>query len=226
MTKHTSPICHFQLGLLRHCALLFLFACLLGGCQTAYYSAMEKFGFEKRDILVDRVDEARDAQDEASKQFESALAEFTALTNYDGADLADQYKALKKSFEKSKSRAETVSERINAVDRVGKDLLKEWTQEIDQYTNQSLKSTSQTQLRQTQVRFEQLLGAMRSAESRMSPVLAAFQDRVLFLKHNLNARALTALRGDVSAVESDVDALIVEMRRSIREADAFIAEMR
>lgn len=199
---------------------------LLSGCQTAYYNTMEKFGIEKRDILVDRVGDAREAQAEASEQFESALAEFTALTEHDGGDLADQYQSLKKAFEKSQGRAEAVTERIDSVERVGTDLLKEWAEEIEQYTNQSLKSTSQTQLSQTQVRFQQLLSAMRSAESRMPPVLSAFQDRVLFLKHNLNARALTALKGDVAAVESDVGALISEMRRSIREADAFIAEMR
>jgi uncharacterized protein YecA (UPF0149 family) len=211
---------------LRGLTMVVLATCFLSGCQTAYYTTMEKFGIEKRDILVDRVEDAREAQTEASEQFESALEAFTTLTDYDGADLAEQYQTLKKSFEKSQSRAEEVTERIDSVERVGQDLLKEWAQEIEQYTNQSLKSTSQTQLNQTQVRFQQLVSAMRSAESRMPPVLSAFQDRVLFLKHNLNARALTALRGDVAAVESDVGALISEMRRSIREADAFIAEMR
>ena len=40
-----------------------LFAALvLTGCSTVYYNTMEKLGFEKRDILVDRVENARDAQ--------------------------------------------------------------------------------------------------------------------------------------------------------------------
>ena len=40
-------------------------ATLLAGCETAYYSAMEKVGFAKRDILVSRVESARDSQQEA-----------------------------------------------------------------------------------------------------------------------------------------------------------------
>jgi nitrogen fixation-related uncharacterized protein len=32
-----------------------------GGCSKAYYGAMEKVGIHKRDILVDRVEGARDA---------------------------------------------------------------------------------------------------------------------------------------------------------------------
>ena len=46
---------------------------LLGACSQAYYGAMEKVGIHKRDILVDRVEAARDAQSEAQKQFTSAL---------------------------------------------------------------------------------------------------------------------------------------------------------
>lgn len=45
--------------------LFFLLALCLGGCSSAYYKTMENFGVEKRDILVDRVEEARDAQDDA-----------------------------------------------------------------------------------------------------------------------------------------------------------------
>ena len=35
---------------------------LLSGCQSAYYGAMEKVGKHKRDIMVDRVSEAKDSQ--------------------------------------------------------------------------------------------------------------------------------------------------------------------
>ena len=38
---------------------------LVSGCETAYYSAMEQVGVHKRDILVDRVDEASEAQEDA-----------------------------------------------------------------------------------------------------------------------------------------------------------------
>jgi len=54
---------------------------LSAGCQKAYYSTMEAFGTHKRDILVDRVTDARDAQNEAKEQFASALEEFSAVLN-------------------------------------------------------------------------------------------------------------------------------------------------
>ena len=56
----------------------------------------------------------------------------------------------------------------------------------------------------------------------MDPVLQAFRDQVLFLKHNLNARAIASLESTVGAIEGDVQSLIDELGRSIREADAFL----
>ena len=67
---------------------------LTGGCQKAYYSTMEKFGVHKRDIMVDRVAEARDSQHDAKNQFQSALDQFSQVLNYRGGSLEDKYKTL------------------------------------------------------------------------------------------------------------------------------------
>ena len=57
----------------------------------------------------------------------------------------------------------------------------------------------------------------------MDPVLAKFKDQVLFLKHNLNAQAISSLKGELVSVEGNVELLIKELNASIKEADAFIA---
>ncbi len=59
----------------------------------------------------------------------------------------------------------------------------------------------------------------------MQPVLNSFQDQVLYIKHNLNLSAIAALEGEAIVIESNVDALIADMNRSIAEADAFIKVM-
>ena len=183
---------------------------------------MEKFGVEKRDILIERVEEARGSQSEASEQFESALEAFTSLTNFKGGALESQYNSMKKAYERSVDKADAVTKRINSVERVGKDLLIEWREEITQYSDPHLKRQSQAQLDHTKARFDLLLSNMRTAEKGMSPVLTAFNDRVLYLKHNLNASALKALRSDVGVVQADVALLVRQMQQSIQSADEFI----
>ncbi len=200
-------------------------ALLMAGCQTAYYSTMEGLGFEKRDILVDRVEEARDAQQDAKVQFESALEQFIAVTDYRGSDLENQYRNLKSEFEDSEDRAKAVRRRIDDVERVAEDLFDEWDAELDQYSDANLRRASADQLRRTQTSYRQLMQAMRRAESKIDPVLRAFRDRVLFLKHNLNAQAIASLKTNRAAVESDIQALIRDMNQSITEADRFVQSM-
>jgi hypothetical protein len=198
---------------------------VITGCQSTYYKTMEVFGYEKRDIMVDKVQETRDAQEQAQKQFVSALDQLTELTNYKGSDLEKQYNKLKDQYQKSQSKAAAVSGKIAQVEQVSKDLFKEWNQEIKQYTNENLKQSSIESLNKTQEKYEGLIVAMKRAESKIPPVLNALKDQVLFLKHNLNAQAVASLQSELTTIENDVEMLIKEMQAAISEADAFIAQM-
>ena len=206
----------------RHMALLGVVLTLLAGCQTAYYSTLETFGYHKRDLLVSRVQDARDSQHEAKEQFESALEKFSSVLQFHGGKLEDQYKQLKTELEQSETSAKAVRNRIEAVENVSKALFKEWEAELEQYDNDKLRRASAQQLTQTRKRYTPLIGAMRRAESKIDPVLAAFRDQVLFLKHNLNAQAIASLQGELVSIESDIASLIKEMEASIAEADSFI----
>jgi len=200
-------------------------ALFLGSCSSAYYSAMEQIGVHKRDILVDRVEEARDSQEEAKVQFSSALEQFSTLLNFDGGDLQRTYETLEGEFEESESRAKDVSDRIRAVESVSADLFEEWEEELTLYTNQDLRRSSENSLRETRVRYNQLIKAMYTAETKMKPVINAFRDQVLFLKHNLNSRAIASLRSELITIEGDISQLISDMEASIAESNRFLTEM-
>lgn len=198
---------------------------LLSGCQTAYYGTMEKFGIHKRDILVDRVKDARDSQEASKEQFRTALERFSDVIGFKGGALQDKYDKLSKEFTRCEERAQGVHDHIKDVEDVGSALFKEWKAELRQYNNDKLRDSSEQKMKETQKHYQALLGAMKKAESKMNPVLDAFRDQVLFLKHNLNAQAVAALQDDLTKVESEVASLIKDMERSIREADSFINAM-
>lgn len=197
----------------------------VSGCQTAYYKTMEKFGVHKRDILVDRVAEARDSQEETKEQFQSALQEFSSVLNFHGGDLEEKYKVLKAELDRSESKAEKVHDRIASVESVSEALFEEWQEELEQFNNPSLRASSERQLYDTRQQYSQLITAMKNAERKIDPVLVAFRDQVLFLKHNLNAQAINSLRSEFQSVETEITALIKEMEVSIAEANAFISAM-
>ena len=88
----------------------------LSGCQSAYYAAWEKVGVEKRDILVDRVENAKESQEDAQEQFSSALEAFSAAVAFDGGELEDVYDSLNSQYEDSVAASEEVSARIDKVE--------------------------------------------------------------------------------------------------------------
>ena len=207
--------------------LLAVAACVaLSGCQSAYYGAWEKLGVEKRDILVDRVENAKESQEEAQEQFADALEEFSALINFNGGELEDVYDELNGEFQDSQAAAADVTARIDKVESVAEALFSEWEDELEKYDSDKLRRSSAEKLRATRRQYETMIKAMRKAESRMEPVLTALQENVLYRKHNLNASAVGALEGELKTIQQDVSRLINEMKASVAESDAFIRTMK
>jgi hypothetical protein len=186
---------------------------------------MEQVGQHKRDILRSRIEAGREDQQEAQEQFRTTYERFAEAARFDGGNLEAVYNRLNAEFERSEDRAEDVRERIDSIERVASDLFSEWQDEIEQYQSARLRSESEQSLRETRGRYTQLINAMKRAESKMPPVLNAFRDQVLFLKHNLNARAVAALEGTLGQIEDDVASLIRDIDVSIREAENFLSRL-
>jgi len=199
---------------------------ILAGCASANYAFWNKLGYEKRDILVSRVEKAKDSQEAAKEQFKTTMQRFQELTNFNGGDLEAMYKKLSGEYDASVSRANAVRDKIASVDSVAQDMFKEWKNELSEYQNPDLRAKSEQELNDSKQHYATLIAAMRQSEAKMDPVLKAFHDQVLFLKHNLNAAAVSSLQATATGINSDVQALIKDMENSINEANAFIAQMK
>jgi len=198
---------------------------LLSACSSTQYAVMEKFGIHKREILVDRVEDARDSQQQAKEQFANALEEFSAVLNFQGGALEEKYKTLNSVLEESEEHAQKVRDRIDKVEDVAEALFDEWEDELKLYSSDSLRRSSAKKLKETRSHYQSLMTAMQRAEAKIEPVLTPLRDQVLYLKHNLNAQAIASLQSELGRVEGDVSALIREMEAAIREADAFIVRL-
>lgn len=183
---------------------------------------MEKVGYHKRDIMVDRVKAAKESQEDAQKEFSSALEEMQALLNHNGGNLEKAYNKAKDEYESAQSAADDVSNRINKVEDVAEALFDEWQTEIGEISKASLRRNSETKLKETRRSYEQLIKTMRRAESKMPPILTAMKDNMLYLKHNLNAQAIGAIKGEFASLQTDISGLIKEMNKSIQESTRFI----
>ena len=197
----------------------------LTGCQSAYYSAMEQVGYHKRDIMVDRVEDAKESQQDAQEEFTSALEALSSLTNFSGGDLEDMYNQINDKYQDSEKAAQNVSDRIAAIEDVSDALFAEWQSELDLYTSASLRRSSEQKLRETKSSYQTMLSAMKRAEKKMDPVLNTLRDNTLYLKHNLNASAVGSLQGEFMSLEKDIAYAIKQMNAAIAESDKFLAQL-
>lgn len=204
-------------------------ALTLVGCSStvekAKYAAWEKVGVHKRDILVDRIQDTAEAQEEAKQEFKSAYEELATLIKVDDKGLADKYKKVSAAYERSENSSEKLKDHIASVDRVAKNLFTEWEQELGQYTSESLRKNSATNLAKTKKRYAAIYKAMQDSYNTIPPVLNILRDNTLYLKHNLNANAISSMQGEVKSIKGKVNILIKEMEASITESQQFISQM-
>ena len=198
---------------------------LVVGCSSAYYATMEKLGWEKRDLLVSRVEAARDSQDQAKTEFKDALEQFRSVVKVESGKLEESYDKVRAAYEDADARATDVRNRVDAVENVGGALFREWSDEIEGMKDAGLRTRSRQLRKESLGRYERMLAAMKKAAGSMTPVLDTMRDQVTFMKHNLNAKAVNAMRGSLADIEGDVGRLLKDMERSIAEADAFISDL-
>ncbi len=206
--------------------LLVLVALSLNACATVQYSALEKIGIEKRDILIDRVEDARDAQEDTRVELVSAYEALSTLIGHDGGELEKRYKALDRAVDRAEDARDDLDGRLTSIDRVSTDLFDEWQDELKLYSSDTLRQDQTQKLAAARRQYAAMRQRMQTARDRVDPVMGVLQDNRLFLKHSLNAQALSALRSQAGVIEADVQALIRDMQAAIAEADAFIANMR
>ena len=188
-------------------------------------NAMEKVGVHKRDIMVDRVKKARDTQNETKQQFVTAMEQFKSVVNFKGGDLEKEYKKLSATLQRSEDKANEVRDRIKAVEDVSDALFDEWRAEIAQYNSDKLRRASKQKLDLTLSKYNTLIKAMKKAEAKLEPALIPLRDQVLFMKHNLNAKAIAGLSAEVVSVQANVDKLVKEMEIATAQADSFISAL-
>ena len=196
----------------------------ISGCRSTYYAMWESLGKEKRHLLRDEVEQAREDQAEASEDFKDALTRVKELTDFQGGELENVYLQLKDDYNDCEQRAAIIDERIANVEQIAADLFAEWETEIGQMSNATFRASSRRSLARTRERYHQLQRAMVRARERMDPVLIRLKDYVLYLKHNLNAQAVGALGAEMGHIEADVDVLIRDIERSIQAADTFLKD--
>ncbi|MES3036444.1 MAG: DUF2959 family protein [Bdellovibrionota bacterium] len=203
---------------------------LIGSCanpikkavNNVKYSAYEAIGMEKRDLFKKEVKNVKKDQEQTGESFKDALEELKAIYGFDGGKLERQYKKLNSSYEDAEKRANEVHASVARLSTVATDLFTEWRKEIGEMDSADLRAKSMASLGETEKKYESFFKSLKKSEAKMDPVLRKLKDQVIFMKHNLNAQAITGLKNESAKIEGDIDALIKDMNSSIAQGDDII----
>jgi len=206
-------------------SLLFVLACanpIEKAVNKVKYSAWETIGVEKRDLFKREVSNVKEEQEDTQEAFKDALERLKEVYAFDGGNLEREQKRLSAAYEAAAEEAKEVREKIEKVDQVATDLFHEWEDEIEEIKTRDLRRRSTKQLSETKKRYSELHRKLVKSEARIEPVLVRLHDQVLFLKHNLNAKAIAGLKTEGSRIEEDISKLMKDMEASNKEAEEFI----
>lgn len=191
--------------------------------RAVYYNARESIGDHKRTIVVHQVEQACVSLQETRDEFQDALGQLKTLTSISETSLDHRYNLLNRQYQFCRAKSENVSNKIRAIETVSEALFQEWERELNDYSNRTLRNSSKQQMKVAKQNYARLIKAMQGAEKKIQPVLAAFKDQVLYLKHNLNAQAIAALHHEFIEIGIDISQLIQAMERTIAEANQFVS---
>jgi len=199
---------------------------ILAGCQTAYYSFWEKLGREKRDLLEANVRSAESGQLEVQKHFKDTLSRIRTEFKVEGGSLENVYDSVSADNDRATDKANTLRKRIANVKTIADDLFVEWRREARTIQTARLRQDSELKLETSRHRFDRMYASMRKVEKAMDPVLARLNDQTLYLKHNLNAKAVNALQGELRDVEKEITELNKFISDSIQSSEKFTQTFR
>jgi tetratricopeptide (TPR) repeat protein len=190
--------------------------------RIAFLNARETIGEHKRILVVQHVEQACQSMQETKGEFQDALEQLKTLASISETALDHRYNLLNRQYQFCRAKSENVSNRIKAIETVSEALFLEWEKELNDYTNKTLRNNSKQQLRLAKQNYTRLIKTMKNAESKIQPVLSALKDQVLYIKHNLNARAIAALRHEFIEIGLDISQLIFAMEQTIAEANLYV----
>ena len=190
-------------------------------CSTIYYKSWEVLGKEKRDLLESNMGDLSEDQEDAREEFSSVLEKIQKKYYFDGGKLEDTYDKVSSDYEDLESEVNSVSDQIEKVEEIAEDLFDEWEDEADSFENASYRKRSLASLDKTKKSFKGVLVSARKSEEKMKRLLKKYRDQVLYIKHNLNAKAIGHLSGKLKNLENEMNALILELKSSIEKSKNF-----
>lgn len=203
-------------------AATFLLVATVGGCSAAYYAAMEQLGWEKRDILVNRIEVARDALRAAARRVTTA---WQVVERASAAEAGPVAARLRTALADAHTDAAVAERRVAGVAAAGTRLFTSWAQEVADTRDAAQRTRGEEIYARAEERYGRMLAVMQEAVAAMPPVLAVLREQAAALEAAPGAATGAAVRAALAAAADELGVLQLATDRAAAEADAGVQQL-
>lgn len=194
----------------------------LGSCQAMYLGTLEQFGFEKREILYERVETAGDSIVVLEQRLDEAFSVYREAIHQEGGDLLSSQKRFSNFYDKVEDAASNFDSRIEKVQAVADAMFEEWNSETGEIIDAELRRKSRSNYTRALNQYGNLLRSMRAVQAETDPILTRLRDHVLFMKLNLHPNAYAPLRKTETEFVASAEAVKGTMHATYEEVQNFL----
>ena len=134
--------------------------------RKAYYCTRESIGEHKREIVVYQVEQTCNKLQETKEEFEETLVRFKSLIHTNETSLDHRYNLLNRQYQFCRSKSDAVSNKIRAIQEVSEALFAEWENELNEYSNRTLRASSKQQLKAARQNYSRLITKVSEFKNR------------------------------------------------------------
>jgi hypothetical protein len=179
----------------------------LSGCSLL--GGGEKNSVSEVDRLLACIESVQAESSVSKERSHAALEQLEQLARpeFDG-DAAQAYASFVEAIGASQKQADKFAESVGPMKDSAAEVFEQWTKDLDEIHSTRLRAQSRARMDETRKRYEAVVGASAAAQVSLGAFNADLHDQALFLSHDFNRDAVSAISGEVAALaerEKDLD---------------------
>jgi chromosome segregation ATPase len=179
----------------------------------------------KNVMLKQSAAQVRDDQVKTLQILDGALERLRETYKPKQTVLATAYEDWKKIYNEFAAHIDDADRHISELNKIADDLFAEWAQEAEMISDSNLKSRSLDKLQDTKEHFQDIQEHLIDKRANAQDITIKLRDRVLFIKHSLNAESLEVLQEEASDIETDMEDMRDDMEKELVQLNDFIGTL-
>lgn len=175
-------------------------------------------GHKKTDKLIYRAQQTTSSIRAANLQVKKTLESYNYIVEGKAQDPRAEYKKLVKDINKSLKARDDVRAKADSMQKAADSFFVDWEESMAGFNSDEMRAKSQGRMDDTKANYEKIFEAGNKAGDEFDGFIAALDDQVRFLGHDLNPSAIAELTDEAAVLNGKADDFFKAIDETIQVA--------